>query len=164
MTCFLDMDGVIADFFSEAVKLSKCEHKAWRDMEFRDVERVLRQIRKTEKDFFLRLKPFPTTRTLVQCIHNIAGGFTILSSPLAGDEENCTKQKIEWLEKHLHLDPDDIIITMDKTKYAKGNVLIDDYGYNIRRWEEAGGFGIKYQADESHMNEVIIPLQTLYKG
>jgi 5'(3')-deoxyribonucleotidase len=163
MKTYLDMDGVIADFFSEAVKLSKCEVKSWREMEFRDVERVLKHIRKNEKDFFLRLKPFPTTNTLVQCIHNIAGGFTILSSPLEGYDD-CAEQKIMWLAENLLLDPDDIIITTDKTKYANGNILIDDYGYNCRRWEEAGGFAIKYQADEAHMNEVIIPLSTLYKG
>lgn len=167
MITYLDMDGVIADFFSEAVKLAECEQKSWREMEFRDIERVLNKIRRREDDFFLRLKPFATTNTLVQCIQNIAGGFSILSSPLDG-YDNCAEQKLEWLERHLMIDPVDVIITSDKTKYASENctpnILIDDYGYNILKWEEAGGLGIKYQADEQHLSDVIIPLQALYKG
>lgn len=168
MKVYLDMDGVCADFFTEAVKLSETNHKAWRDMEFRDVELVLKRIRKGDvPDFFERLPMFPGTQTLVQCIYNIAGGFSILSSPLEGMDD-CERQKRVWIEKNLRIDPDEIIITSDKTKFAsencRPNILIDDYGANIRAWEEAGGYGIKYQADEMHMNEALIPLMALYKG
>ena len=142
--------------------MADAPHAAWRDMEFRDVERVLRKVRQTP-GFFENLHPFPGTRTLVQSIHNIAGGYSILSSPLAGAEERCAEEKIRWIEKHLHLDPVDIIITSDKPKYAEGNILIDDYGLNIRKWEEAGGFGIKYQADEQHMSDVLVPLMAMFK-
>lgn len=163
MKVFLDMDGVLADFFTEAVKLSDSPNKHWSDLDYRDVKRVLNKIVSDHPYFFLDLKPFPTTKTFVQCVHNLAGGFSILSSPLSGYAD-CEKQKILWLSKHLHLDPDEIIITDDKPSHAEGNVLIDDYGYNIRKWEAAGGFGIKYQADEQHMNEALVPLQILYKG
>ena len=161
MKCFLDMDGVIADFFSAAVAMSETPNKEWRDHEFRDVQRVLNKIRKTP-GFFRDLKPFVGTNTFVQCIQNIAGPITILSSPLEG-YENCSEEKIEWLEKHLMVDVD-VIITSDKAQYAEGNILIDDYGYNIRQWEEAGGFGIKYQADEQHMSDALLPLQLLCRG
>lgn len=168
MKLYVDMDGVLCDFFSKAAKLSEAPLAQWRDMEVRDIERVLRRIRKHEKDFFANLKPFPQTNTLIQSIYNIAGGFSILSSPLAGDEENCERQKIEWIERYLHIDPDEIIITKDKTKYASENctpnILIDDYGYNILKWEEAAGFGIKWQADEDKLVDVLVPLQILYKG
>lgn len=163
MKVYLDMDGVLADFFSEAVKLADCEHKKWRDMEFRDIQRTLDRISKHEKKFFARLKPFPGTKTFVQCVQNIAGGFSILSSPLSG-YEGCAEEKTEWLSQHLHLDPKEIIITSNKNQYASGNILIDDYGYNIRRWEEHGGFGIKYQADEQHMSDALTPLSLMFKA
>ena len=35
------------------------------------------------------------------------------------------------------------------------NILIDDRGANIEKWNAAGGYGIKYQADEDSLNTVV---------
>jgi hypothetical protein len=40
--------------------------------------------------------------------------------------------------------------------------LIDDYGVNIRKWREAGGIAIKYQADEQPISDVINPLRKIF--
>ena len=42
-----------------------------------------------------------------------------------------------------------VIITHNKSAYAKQpdgnpNILIDDYGDNIQKWESAGGIGIQH--------------------
>lgn len=160
MKTYLDMDGVIANFFLEAARISDTPGVGWRDMEFRDIERALKRIRKTP-GFFLSLPAFPMANTLVQSIVNITGECRILSSPLSG-LSSCDAEKRQWLADNIHYDFDEIIITDDKPAYAEGNVLIDDYGENIRKWEMAGGYGIKYQADENSIVDAITPLQTLY--
>lgn len=161
MKVYIDMDGVLADFFSEALKLSPSPVAAWRDMEYRDIWKSLNIVRR-QQGFFENLHMFPGARTLVQSVVNLYGEYHICSSPLEG-YDNCVMEKIEWLRNNMHIAPASIEITTDKTKYAEGNILIDDYGVNIEKWEAAGGFGIKYQADENHLSDALIPLMTLAK-
>lgn len=161
MKTFLDMDGVIANFFAEAARLGNTPNVGWRHMEFRDVEKVLKRIRHTP-NFFSTLPAFPMANTLVQSIVNIAGECRILSSPLSG-YDTCEKEKEEWLRKNIHYDFDEIIFSDQKYNYAKGNVLIDDYSLNVSQWEAHGGYGIKYQADEQPITDVLVPLQALFK-
>ena len=162
MKTYLDMDGVIADFFGHAVRHSDDAARGWRNMEFRDAEKVLRRVRHTP-DFFLNLPAFPMANTLVQSIVNITGECRIMSSPLVG-YDTCEEEKAEWLRRNIHYDFDEVIFTEQKYNYAKGNILIDDYGYNCRKWEEHGGYAIKYQADEQHVADVLIPLQAMFKN
>ena len=41
-------------------------------------------------------------------------------------------------------------------------MLIDDYGVNIRAWNQAGGIAIKYQADESPVSIVKDALEKVF--
>lgn len=161
MKVYVDMDGVLADFFSELAKMASYPVTNWSNMDQRDIERALKSVHKT--DFFGRLPKFPQSNTLLQSITNIAGGFSILSSPLNGDEEHTSALKRQWLEDNIPFDPDEIIITHDKAAYAAGNILIDDYHVNIHKWEAAGGYGIRWQANEQPLSDVLIPLLALYK-
>ena len=78
------------------------------------------------------------------------GSYKILSSPLPGDK-NSEPHKRLWVEKHLgFFPPEEVIIEHDKAKYATQadgtpNILIDDYGVNISKWEAAGGIGFKHK-------------------
>jgi ornithine cyclodeaminase/alanine dehydrogenase-like protein (mu-crystallin family) len=53
------------------------------------------------------------------------------------------------------------IFTSNKHKYAinrltgKPNILVDDKQDNIIRWGAAGGIGIRYQADEDDVCDLI---------
>ena len=161
MKCYIDMDGVLADFFSAATKLSPAPVAAWRDLEYRDVQKALDKVRKTPK-FFEELDMYPGARTLIQSVINLFGEYHICSSPLQGYED-CDLEKVMWLNKHFDIAPASIEITTDKTQFADGNILIDDYGMNILNWEKAGGFGIKYQADENVLSDALIPLMALAK-
>ena len=55
------------------------------------------------------------------------------------------------------------IFTSNKHKYAWSeldrmpNILIDDKPQNIKRWIDAGGVGIRYQANEDDFNEYLVP-------
>ena len=161
MKVYIDMDGVLADFFSEALKLSPSPVAAWRDMEYRDIRKSLDRVRKTPK-FFENLHMYPGSKTLVQSVINLFGEYHICSSPLEGYSD-CVMEKIEWLRQNMDIAPASIEITTDKTQFADGNILIDDYGVNIQNWERSGGFGIKYQADEDNLSDALIPLMTLAK-
>ena len=62
---------------------------------------------------------------------------------------SCTASSL--VQKNLvAFAPKQVIITYDKAKYATQadgtpNILIDDYGTNIDKWESAGGIGFKHK-------------------
>ena len=141
---YVDMDGVLADFFGEWQKLIGSD---WRKV--KDIEPALQKIR--DKDnFWLDLPLLPQAKNLLGIIKKVKGSYTILSSPLPNDP-NSEPHKREWIKKNLDFfPPENVIITHDKPKYAVNsdgtpNILIDDFGKNIASWEAAGGEGFKHK-------------------
>ena len=141
---YVDMDGVLADFFGEWKKLIGQD---WRNID--DIDSALQKIRDTE-NFWLDLPLTNNARPLLELIRKVKGSYSILSSPLPNDP-NSEPHKREWIKNNLRFFmPSQVIITHDKAKYAKQsdgtpNILIDDYGVNIGKWEAAGGIGFKYK-------------------
>jgi 5'-nucleotidase len=155
---YLDMDGVIADFFTEYAKLAGVNNGSYRDIPPAKVDPTLDKMVGT--DFFARLPKFPSADDLVNMIVKVYGHYHICSSPLRGDHEGSAKYKKIWIQQHLNPLPKNILITPNKAKYAKQadgtpNILIDDRGSNISSWEAAGGIGIKYQADEDSLQKIV---------
>jgi len=155
---YLDMDGVLADFFTEYAKLAGIKSGNYRDIPPAKTDPTLQKMVGT--DFFARLPKFPSADDLVSMVVKMYGHYHICSSPLRGDHENSEAQKKVWIEKHLNPQPVDIVITPNKAKWAvqkdgTPNILIDDRGSNISAWEAAGGIGIKYQADEDSLQTVV---------
>ena len=160
---YVDMDGVLADFFGEWQKLIGSD---WRKV--KDIEPALQKIR--DKDnFWLDLPLLPQAKNLLGVIKKVKGSYTILSSPLPNDP-NSEPHKREWIKKNLSFfPPENVIITHDKPKYATNsdgtpNILIDDFGKNIASWEAAGGEGFKHKdhkfertakAIKQHMTEPV---------
>ena len=97
------------------------------------------------------------------------GNFSINTSPLRGDNENSAKYKKLWIQNNIE-QPDEIIITGRKESYAKDkasgtpNILIDDRPVNIERWQNAGGFGILYQANRDSLSKVKTALEQYGKS
>lgn len=141
---FVDMDGVLADFFPAWKELVGA---GWR--EIKDIEDALQKIRDKE-DFWLSLPLTPNAKGLLNIIKDLKGEYKILSAPLANDPK-AEPHKREWVEKNLSFfPPKEVIITADKWKFAKQadgtpNILIDDFGSNIRNWESKGGVGFKHK-------------------
>ena len=141
---YVDMDGVLADFFGVWTKMVGV--KNWKEV--KDVDSALDMIR-SQKDFWINLPLTPNASKLLNSIKKVKGNYTILSSPLP-DDPNSEPQKREWVKKMLSgFAPKRVIITHNKSAYAKQpdgtpNVLIDDYGDNIQKWENAGGIGIQH--------------------
>jgi 5'(3')-deoxyribonucleotidase len=164
---YVDMDGVLADFFGEWARLMDVEHFTDINKQH-DINDALQKIRDTD-DFWLRLPMLPESKNLLNLIKQVKGSYNICSSPLA-DDPNSEKHKRTWIEQNLNFfPPDNVYITHDKAQYATNedgtpNILIDDYGVNIRKWEAAGGIGFKYKdhkfertadAIKQHMQEPV---------
>lgn len=163
---FLDMDGVLVDFFGEIVKLAGL--KSHKDLTVDDLFKVMTH----QEDvylFFLNLPEFKTNNILIDKIMKFTdnAGFYICSTPLIDDREDSNSDrnryfiqqsirgKHEWLNKHVHPSPLKTCFSSVKWKDAPAvekdgtqNILIDDRQKNVDDWNNAGGIAIKFQADE----------------
>ena len=157
---YIDMDGVIADFFGGVEKLYGVGH--WKELNADNKldlkQEVINRISGT--DFFATLPKFESSGELISMVKEFTGGnFSINTSPLRGDNENSAKYKKLWIQNNIE-QPDEIVITGRKESYAKDkasgtpNILIDDRPVNIQRWQGAGGYGILYQANRDSLTKV----------
>ena len=164
---YLDMDGVLADFFSEWAKMAGIKSGNYKDIPSTNIDPTLDKMIGT--DFFAQLPKFSTADKLIQMVINRFGSYKILSSPLRNDHENSKKHKIDWIGRKLKIKPSETIISSNKGSYATQpdgtpNILIDDLGRNIQNWMSNGGLGIKYQADEDPLSKVQQRLEQFKKG
>lgn len=142
---YVDMDGVLADFFGAWAKLDNKDH--YKDID--NPEAKLQLVRE-HPTFWLDLPVLPNAGRLLGAVKKYAGSYKICSSPLAGDPNSEPHKRI-WVKEHLAaFPPTDVIITHNKAAYAlqadgTPNILIDDFGKNIRNWNAAGGIGIKHK-------------------
>ena len=170
---YLDMDGVIADFFKLLALEWGVNH--WKDIPKQ--EDVIERLKGT--DFFSRIPIFPTTVKFLHMIERYTKGrWTILSTPLKGDEENSIKNKDIWLDNLFRYAFDKDFnkerfysdrkwrwataitnIERGRTYYQQGsygnqNLLIDDRPTNLEEFKEHGGLTIRYQANESKLDNL----------
>jgi len=159
-TVYLDMDGVLADFFGGVEKLYGVSH--WKELTSDKTKDLKAEVinRITGTDFFATLPKFESADALIGMVKKFTGGkFSINTSPLRGDHENSGKYKKIWISNNIEK-PNEIIVTGRKEEYAKDkasgtpNILIDDRPINIQRWQGAGGYGILYQANRDPITKV----------
>lgn len=157
---YLDMDGVIADFFGGIEKLYGVKH--WKELTSDRTKDLKAEVidRITGTNFFETLPKFSTADQLINMIKQFTGGtFSICSSPLRGDNANSAKWKKVWISKNIE-QPEKIIITGRKETYAvnkqtkQPNILIDDRPINIQKWQSVGGYGILYQANKDSLSKI----------
>ena len=141
---YVDMDGVLADFFGAWKKLIGTD---WR--EIKDLDGALQKIRDKD-DFWLNIPITKNAMNLLGLIKQLKGKYNILSAPLPNDP-NSEPHKREWIKKNLSaFPPSKVIITSNKAVHATQpdgtpNILIDDFGQNVAKWEAAGGVGFKHK-------------------
>tara|TARA_B100001109_G_scaffold249966_1_gene242553 strand:- start:2164 stop:3333 length:1170 start_codon:yes stop_codon:yes gene_type:complete len=167
---YLDMDGVLADFFGGVEKMYGVEH--WKQLTNDKTKDLKKEVidRITGTDFFATLPKFQSADALIDMVKKFTGGnFAINTSPLRGDHENSAKYKKVWIQNNIST-PDEIVVTGRKESYAKDkasgtpNILIDDRPVNIQRWQAAGGYGILYQANRDSLTKVKEALENYGKS
>ena len=88
-------------------------------------------------------------------IKSIPNDWIILTKTTTLKEAELKK---EWAH---HYFPDNKIICLtpyeDKSAYAKGNILLDDYKVNLKAWKEAGGYALKVHNNVNRMIKESIP-------
>lgn len=144
---FVDMDGVLADFFGAWANLDGKNH--YKDI---DNPEAKLQLVRDHPTFWIDLPVLSGAGKLMGTVKKYAGHYNICSKPLEGDP-NSEPQKRLWVKKHLHdFLPDEVFLTANKAAHAlqpdgTPNILIDDFGKNIKSWIAAGGIGIKHDND-----------------
>jgi hypothetical protein len=167
MIVYLDMDGVIADFFSAFAKAYKVDH--WKSID--DKQKALLNLKNTNWFFNLPLfmdGDMSVSHKIVDFVKQEAkrtnNDWGICSSPLRDDHSNSVFWKRLWLTQHKLLPKiENLVFTSNKHKYAispldgKPNILIDDKISNIIAWENKGGIGIRFQCDQDDVEEYLFP-------
>jgi hypothetical protein len=101
---YVDMDGVIADFFKALEIKYGVQH--WKDI---NIAQSISELKGT--DFFGTIPKFETSDKLISHIDKLTKGeWIILSSPLRYDNKNSAFWKRHWLDKHNY-NPSDAIFT-----------------------------------------------------
>lgn len=160
---YVDMDGVLADFFGEVAREHDVEY--WREIHRKDLG--IDQIAQ-EPGFFEMLPILPNAGQLMKGVISLAGKYSILSSPLMSNVEESSREKMQWLLRHLkNHQPQAVIFDHEKYKYAQQpdetpNILIDDWDTNIKLWEANGGIGILYKPE--NYKEVLHKLSLALRG
>lgn len=145
---YVDMDGVLADFFGEVARKHAVEY--WREIHRKDIG--VNQVAQ-EPGFFKSLPPMPNAANLMRGVLKLCKSYSILSSPLMSDVDQSSEEKAQWLDRHLAKhQPQAIIFDHEKYKYAQQpnetpNILIDDWDTNIKLWQANGGIGILHKDD-----------------
>lgn len=159
MTILLDMDGVLADFTSEAlVRLNEAKNdqlsfplsidgyvNTFGKFDMAECYGITQdkfwRIIEENNNFWINLKPFPWASMLVDSLRKISDDIIISTSPSLNPI--CAQQKLEWLFFQLGITSDRVMIGSRKELMScKDVVLIDDYHKNIDKFNKGQGKGI----------------------
>jgi ribosomal protein S18 acetylase RimI-like enzyme len=171
---YLDMDGVQADFFTQWAKWhsEKTGQKVSSYRDIGDAEAQLASIidmtnqgPEFVEKFFATLSPLNGFSPILNWIKKNNIPYSILSAPLRGNHKASIAGKKAWLSKH-NPNAKEEIFTGTKEKYAMAggqpNVLIDDHGKYITRWQSNGGIGIKHT--DKNPQATISALEKIYSN
>lgn len=149
-TIYLDMDGVCADMWKLADKLT-----SWIFFDMlsaQEQQQVLSHHIRNNKHFYQQVQPYEYAKQLYDLCKRSAPRVCFLSgfSTKSDTEfERVAHDKIEWVRKYIDpsIPDSDIIIVRDhKKQYATPtSLLIDDNPKNIQAWRSNGGIGITFK-------------------
>lgn len=132
---FFDMDGVLAEFNEEAT--------------FSDLY---------TPGYFRKLSP---QHNIVEAMKNLTeqGVRTFVLTSVLKDHPTARAEKMDWIREYAPFMEDHVIFVLygeRKSDYIScidsSDVLIDDFGLNIRQWP---GTGVKVSRDEEDMNSEV---------
>jgi hypothetical protein len=136
---FLDLDGTISNFDQHAFDLFGAHP---RDMG----DEKLWQCVDSSPIFWSEMPPMPYASKLWNFIVSTGVPFSVLTGCPKSNYDLAAAHKRSWVKKHFG--DAEVITCLSKNKPTfmrnPGDILIDDFVVNIRRWEKAGGIAIKH--------------------
>ena len=149
--CFLDMDGVLCDFVTQACRVfgrPTLSHD-WPAGEY-SCEKVFGV---TVAEFWKRIELWPNfwltldrydwAFKLIEEVEDIGYRVVIASAP--SRDPFCAAHKTKWLQNHFGIGRFEYFLGSEKHLLAKpGRVLIDDNDDNCRKFAAAGGTSILF--------------------
>ena len=142
MTLFIDMDEVIADAYQAHIDIYKMEfgttftkeqcngHEFWR--------MVPKEHQVSVKDhanrigFFKDLKVIPDSQEVLE---ELSRKYWVFIASAAMQFPYSLKEKSDWLDRHFPFIPWQQRILCGHKHILKGDLLIDDRGYNLENFE-----------------------------
>ena len=151
MRVYLDLDGVLADFYGTARRLLK---RAYAELPPEEAWGILDKT----PNLFLGLPVLPDAHALWQGVKEQVGRQNmrvLTSSPRdTGYLFSAPMDKRAWVHRHFdgQCEVHVVLGWAKKAAYAESHaILIDDQARNIHAWEAAGGIGIHHQDAESSL-------------
>jgi 5'-nucleotidase len=142
MKCYLDVDGVFADFDHYIQNVLGIKEERWSDAIWKPIGEV--------PNFFGQLPLMEDSLELIVRLDPLFDleFLTALPQP-TGFLNTADADKRKWLAKNVSstIKVNTIVGGKNKVKFLVDNpgaILIDDYQRNIDLWEEAGGIGILF--------------------
>jgi 5'(3')-deoxyribonucleotidase len=161
----IDLDGVLADFTSEAIrqclppgKFKPSDCTSWNWIEQHVPREILDSLFRRVW-FWENIPAYPWANELVEALRATGCKLRFITNAqgIAEAEEGKTK----WLIAHGFSDIP-VVFTADKHKYAHPNaVLIDDSNANCEAWRKAGGRDILFP---QYWNSRLAPLKNPVPG
>lgn len=139
-TCFLDLDGVLADYEALGNKIlggftRDYEHEHGTDAYYAKL--------RSYGHFFRDLPLMPGALHLYNAVKHLN---PIILSGIPWQVPEATVDKVYWV--HENIDPNLIVITprsRDKALYCKpGDVIIDDWPKHKQKWVDKGGIWVDH--------------------
>lgn len=154
---FVDLDGVLVDFDKRSAELFNIDPREVEgDKQLkRQFWQNVKQHLAAGKQFWGDMDPRPDAFDLWGYVkkHNP----TILTASGVTGKEQATREKHEWVRKHLGPNVPTIVVQdgKDKAQYAAPNhILIDDRMKAIGPWIDKGGVGILFTSAVQAIQEL----------
>lgn len=145
MHILLDMDGVLADFLSQACHIHKQPLESVDRWDFYEswgltAEQFWLPLR--GRAFWANLEPYHWARRLY---YTLASQYDVTIATSPNKDPDCASGKVDWLYRYFGEDFRDYLIGPEKWLMAKpGHLLIDDNADTCRKFIELGGNAVLF--------------------
>lgn len=149
---YVDMDGVLVNSNTQFKKFFK--EGTWIEVQRKKgYEYGVNLVKSAGLDFWTTAPWTPDGKQLWFELLNYEPNLFILSSPK--DFEYAIEGKKIWIKNNIGSYFKNYILSNEKEKYAKlGDILIDDYKKNIKKWENSGGIGIVHKSTKETLQQI----------
>lgn len=131
--CFIDVDGVVADFDARATEIMGCNPREW---EAKNGTKNFWDKLYETPNFFLDLEPMKDAYVLYDAVKHLDPIF------LTGCPRGywAVPQKLKWRDKYFKDVPMICTESVNKKVHCRpGDVLVDDWHKHAHLWEAKGG-------------------------